>query len=148
MKGQLLGVAATIIIIIGSTVYGFNNWKAQQSQRQEAVCALARQHLKDLEVQARALAAGLSVEAYAEAEKAEAGKLVSALDTAKNEAEVDAVIDQHSAAIEAQIHAEDAEVKSRGEQKFLGQERKEQRITTDMKQEIQRAEKAVADDCQ
>ncbi|CAN7496832.1 MULTISPECIES: hypothetical protein [Pseudomonas] len=147
MKGQLLGVAATIIII-GSTVYGFNNWKAQQSQRQEAVCALARQHLKDLEVQARALAAGLSVEAYAEAEKAEAGKLVSALDTAKNEAEVDAVIDQHSAAIEAQIHAEDAEVKSRGEQKFLGQERKEQRITTDMKQEIQRAEKAVADDCQ
>ena len=147
MKGQLLGVAATIIII-GSTVYGFNNWKAQQSQRQEAVCALARQHLKDLEVQARALAAGLSVEAYAEAEKAEAGKLVSALDTAKNEAEVDAVIDQHSAAIEAQIHAEDAEVKSRGEQKFLGQERKEQRITTDMKQEIQRAEKAVADGCQ
>jgi hypothetical protein len=147
VKGQLLGVAATIIII-GSTVYGFNNWKAQQSQRQEAVCALARQHLKDLEVQARALAAGLSVEAYAEAEKAEAGKLVSALDTAKNEAEVDAVIDQHSAAIEAQIHAEDAEVKSRGEQKFLGQERKEQRITTDMKQEIQRAEKAVADDCQ
>lgn len=147
MKVQLLGVAATIIII-GSTVYGFNNWKAQQSQRQEAVCALARQHLKDLEVQARALAAGLSVEAYAEAEKAEAGKLVSALDTAKNEAEVDAVIDQHSAAIEAQIHAEDAEVKSRGEQKFLGQERKEQRITTDMKQEIQRAEKAVADDCQ
>jgi len=147
VKGQLLGVAATIIII-GSTVYGFNNWKAQQSQRQEAVCALARQHLKDLEVQARALAAGLSVEAYAEAEKAEAGKLVSALDTAKNEAEVDAVIDQHSAAIEAQIHAEDAEVKSRGEQKFLGQERKEQRITTDMKQEIQRAEKAVADACQ
>jgi hypothetical protein len=147
VKGQLLGVAATIIII-GSTVYGFNNWKAQQSQRQEAVCALARQHLKDLEVQARALAAGLSVEAYAEAEKAEAGKLVSALDTAKDEAEVDAVIDQHSAAIEAQIHAEDAEVKSRGEQKFLGQERKEQRITTDMKQEIQRAEKAVADDCQ
>jgi len=147
VKGQLLGVAATIIII-GSTGYGFNNWKAQQGQRQEAVSALAPQHLKDREVQARALAAGLSVEAYAEAEKAEAGKLVSALDTAKNEAEVDAVIDQHSAAIEAQIHAEDAEVKSRGEQKFLGQERKEQRITTDMKQEIQRAEKAVADDCQ
>ncbi|MNG17857.1 hypothetical protein D3C84_1018760 [compost metagenome] len=90
----------------------------------------------------------MSVEAYAEAEKAEAGKLVQALDTAKNVAEVDAVIDQHSAAIEKQIHAEDAEVKSRGEQKFLGQERKEQRITTDMKQEIQRAEKAVADDCE
>ncbi|MNY76727.1 hypothetical protein D3C86_2164020 [compost metagenome] len=57
------------------------------------------------------------------------------------------MIDQHSAAIEKQIHAEDAEVKSRGEQKFLVQERKEQRITTDIKQEIQRAEKAVADDC-
>jgi len=147
MKAKLLGVAVTVVVI-GTAVYGLNTWKTLQSERQEAVCTLARQHLKDLEVQARALAAGLSVEAYAEAEKAEAGKLVSALDTAKNEAEVDAVIDQHSAAIEKQIHAEDAEVKSRGEQKFLGQERKEQRITTDMKQEIQRAEKAVADDCE
>lgn len=142
-----MGTLATILII-GAAIYGLNTWEDIESQRQEAVCRAAREHLNNLETQARALASGLTVEAYAEAEKAEAGKLVSALDTAKNEAEVDAVIDQHSAAIEAQIHAEDAEVKSRGEQKFLGQERKEQRITTDMKQEIQRAEKAVADDCQ
>ena len=64
MKAKLLGVAVTIVVI-GTAVYGLITWKELQSQRQEAVCTLARQHLKDLEVQARALGAGMSVEAYA-----------------------------------------------------------------------------------
>lgn len=85
---------------------------------------------------------------YAKAEEAEVSKLVSALDTAKNEKEVDAVIEEHAASVEAQVAATDAEVKSRGDQPFLGQQRKEQRITTDVKQEIQRAEKAVATECE
>ena len=146
MKGKLLGAAATLLVL-GAAIYGLNTWEHIQDQRQEAVCKAAREHLNSLETQARALASGLSVEAYAEAEKAEAGQLVMALDTARNEAEVDAVIDKHAAAIEAQISAEDAEVQSRGEQPFLGQELKKQRIPTDVKQEFKRAEKAVAETC-
>lgn len=146
MKGKWLGVALALIVV-GAGTYGLNRWERVESQRQAAVCKANQEHLKNLETQVRAMTAGLSVEAYAEAEKAEAGKLVEALDTARNEAEVNAVIDEHSAAIEAQIDAEDAEVKSRGNQPFLGQELKKQRITTDIKQELKRAEKAVADAC-
>ncbi|PAM84925.1 hypothetical protein CES87_04055 [Pseudomonas sp. ERMR1:02] len=94
------------------------------------------------------MAAGLSVEGYAEAEKAEVGKLIHALDTAQTKEEVEAVITKHSATVEAQVAATDAEVKSRGDQPFLGQQFKEQRITTDVKQEIQRAEKAVTTACE
>ncbi|MGH8385909.1 MAG: hypothetical protein ACRESJ_10485 [Pseudomonas sp.] len=146
MNGKLLA-AALPLVVVGVVTYGLNRWEVVESQRREAVCKTNKEHLKDLETQVRAMTAGLSVEAYAEAEKAEAGKLVSALDTARNEAEVTAVIEEHSAAIEAQIDAENAEVKSRGGQPFLGQEMKKQRITTDIKQELQRAEKAVADAC-
>jgi hypothetical protein len=146
VKGKLLGVALTLVVV-GAGTYGLNRWERVENQRQAAVCKANQEHLKDLETQVRAMTAGLSVEAYAEAEKAEAGKLVRALDTARNEAEVNAVIDEHSAAIEKQIVAEDAEVKSRGEQPFLGQELKKQRITTDIKQELIRAEKAVAEAC-
>ncbi|WPN49547.1 MULTISPECIES: hypothetical protein [unclassified Pseudomonas] len=146
MKGKLITAAVTLIVT-GAALYGFNSWNLEQSHRQEVLCTTAQQHLKDLETQARAMAAGLTIEAYAEAEKAEAGKLVSALDTAKNQAEVDAVIDQHATAIEAQIVAENAEVQSRGEQPFLGQEMKKQKITTDVSQEFKRAEKAVAEAC-
>ncbi|MGE8149678.1 hypothetical protein ACQKP5_00300 [Pseudomonas vancouverensis] len=138
----------TTLVVLGGALYGLNTWENIQRERQEAVCKTAQQHLKSLETQARAMAAGLSVEAYAEAEKQDAGKLVQALDTAKNEAEVDAVIDQHATAIQAQIVAEDAEVENRSEQPFLGQELKKQKITSDVKQEFKRAEKAVAEDCQ
>ncbi|AWM95202.1 hypothetical protein DJ564_19145 [Pseudomonas sp. 31-12] len=93
------------------------------------------------------MAAGLSVDAYAEAEKAEVGKLVSSLDNAKNDAEVEAVIDAHAAELQAQDAATDAELKNQGSQQFLEQKFKEQRISTDIKQEIERAEKAVADAC-
>ncbi|SDV00368.1 hypothetical protein SAMN05216558_1706 [Pseudomonas vancouverensis] len=147
MKGRLI-LMTTTLVILGGALYGLNTWENIQRERQEAVCKTAQQHLKSLETQARAMAAGLSVEAYAEAEKQDAGKLVQALDTAKNEAEVDAVIDQHATAIQAQIVAEDAEVENRSEQPFLGQELKKQKITTDVKQEFKRAEKAVAEDCQ
>ena len=147
LKGTLIG-ATVAIATLCVVMYGFNTWKVAQSQRQEALCAVAQQHMKTVEAQARAMAAGLSVEGYAKAEEAEVGKLVSALDTAKNEKEVDAVIEEHAASVEAQVAATDAEVKSRGEQPFLGQQRKEQRITTDVKQEIQRAEKAVATECE
>jgi len=138
---------ALSLLVAGAGIYGANTWKRVESQRQETVCKAAEQHLKTLETQARAMAAGMSVEDYAEAEKAEAGKLVRALDTAKDAAEVDAVIDEHATAIEKQIVAEDAEVESRGEQPFLGQELKKQRIPTDVKQEFKRAEKAVTDAC-
>jgi hypothetical protein len=146
VKGKLLSVALTVAVV-GAGLYGLNRWEQVENQRQTAVCTANQEHLKSLETQVRAMTAGLSVEAYAEAEKAEAGKLVQALDTARNEAEVNAVIDEHSAAIQKQIVAEDAEVKSRGDQPFLGQELKKQRITTDIKQELIRAEKAVADAC-
>jgi hypothetical protein len=146
VKSKLLGAALTAFVV-GAGLYGLNRWEQVENQRQEAVCKANQDHLKDLETQVRAMTAGLTVEAYAEAEKAEAGKLVRALDTARNEAEVNAVIDEHSAAVQAQIVAEDAEVKSQGDQPFLGQELKKQRITTDIKQELKRAEKAVADAC-
>ncbi|MNT46217.1 hypothetical protein D3C86_1523830 [compost metagenome] len=146
MKGKLISAAVTLIVT-GAAIYGVNTWNLVESKRQETLCNTAQQHMKALKTQARAMAAGLTVEAYAEAEKAEAGKLVKALDTAKNQAEVDAVIDEHATAIKAQIVAEDAEVESRGEQPFLGQKMKEQKITTDVSQEFKRAEKAVAEAC-
>ncbi|MBV6822131.1 hypothetical protein KUF73_04230 [Pseudomonas sp. PD9R] len=133
--------------ILGAVGYRLITWHLMENQQQEEQCKVAQQHLKTLQVQARAMASGLTVEGFTEAEEADVNKLVSALDTAKDEKEVDAVISEHSAAVEAQIAATDAEVKSQGDQPFLGQQRKEQRITTDVKQEIQRAEKAVSAAC-
>jgi hypothetical protein len=147
VKGRLIGATA-VLVFVGALSYGFNTWEASKNQRQEELCKVAREHLKSVEIQARAMAAGLSVEGYAEAEKAEVGKLITALDTAKTKEEVEAVISEHSATVEAQVAATDAEVKSKGDQPFLGQQLKEQRITIDVKQEIQRAEKAVTTACE
>ncbi|MGL6244521.1 hypothetical protein [Pseudomonas sp.] len=146
MRGQLISTVITLAVM-GVTTYGFMEWKAGESARQDAVCKAAQQHKETVEIRARAMASGLSVDAYADAEKAEVDKLVSALDTAKNDTEVEAVIDAHAAELRAQDAASDAELKNQGSQQFLEQERKEQRITTDIKQEIERAEKAVADSC-
>jgi hypothetical protein len=146
VKGRLI-VGIVTMTIVGTVGYRLITWQLMENRQQAEQCKVAQQHLKTLEVQARAMAAGLTVEGYAQAEEVEVGKLVQALDTAKNEKEVDAVISEHSAAVEAQIAATDAEVKSQGEQPFLGQQLKEQRITTDVKQEIQRAEKAVSAAC-
>lgn len=146
MKGRLIG-ATVVVAFVGALAYGLSNWEASKNRRQDELCEVAQKHLKAVEIQARAMAAGLSVEGYAEAEKAEVGKLIHALDTAKTKEEVETVISEHSATVQAQVAATDAEVKSRGDQPFLGQELKEQRITTDIKQEIQRAEKAVSTAC-
>lgn len=146
MKGKLLGAAATLAII-GALTYGLRTWEATENPQRDESCKIAQQRLKALEIQARALAAGLSVDGYAEAEKAEVGKLVHALDTAKSEQEVEAVIEAHAATVKAQVDASDAEVKSRGDQLFLEQRHKEQRIPADVKQELKRAEKAVAIAC-
>ena len=143
MRAQLISAVITLTMI-GVTTYGFIEWNTGERARRDAVCKAARQHKEEVEIRARAMAAGLSVDAYAEAEKAEVGKLVSSLDTAKNDAEVEAVIDAHAAELQAQDAATDAELKNQGSQQFLEQKFKEQRITTDIKQEIERAEKAVA----
>lgn len=147
MKGRLIG-AAVIAACIGAGAYGLSAWEAIKDRRQDEMCQVARDHLKSVEIEARAMAAGLSVEGYAEEEKADVGKLIHALDTANTKEEVEAVISEHSATVEAKVAATDAEVKSRGDQPFLGQQLKEQRITVDVKQEIQRAEKAVAGACE
>ena len=146
MIGKLLGAAATLAII-GAVTYGLSSWEASENPQRDEQCKIAQQRFKALEIQARALAAGLSVDGYAEAEKAEVGKLVHALDTARNEQEIEAVIEAHAATVQAQVAASDAEVKSRGDQLFLEQRLKEQRIPADVKQELKRAEKAVATAC-
>lgn len=147
MKGKLLGTGV-IMSCVASVIYGFTTWEASNSRRQDELCKIAQERLKAAEIQARAMATGLSVEGYAEAEKTEVGRLIAALDTAKTREEAEAVITEHSATVQAQVAATDAEVKSRGDQPFLVQQLKKQRITTDVKLEIQRAEKAVKTACE
>ncbi|MBK5355578.1 hypothetical protein JFU37_24135 [Pseudomonas sp. TH41] len=146
MRGQLIGTAITLAVM-GITAHVFMDWRAGESERRDAACKAAHQHVESLEVRARAMAAGLSVEAYAEAENADVGKLVRALDSANNVAEVEAVIDAHAAELKAQDAAADAQLKNQGSQLFLEQKLIKQRITTDIKQEIERAAKAVTDAC-
>ena len=146
MRGQLIGVAFTLAVM-GVTTYGFMEWKAVESERQNAVCKAAQQHMETLKIRTRSMAAGLSVEAYDEAETAEVDKLVSALDTATNVAEVETVIDAHAAELQKQVAASDAALENQGSQQFLEQQLKTQRIPTDVTQEIKRAEKAVTDAC-
>lgn len=146
MRGQLIGTVITLALM-GVTTHGYMQWRADESARRDTVCKTAQQHMETLEIRTRAMAAGLSVDDYAEAEKAQVGKLVSALDTAKNDAEVEAVIDAHAAELQAQDAATDAELKDQRSQQFLEQTPKKQRIPADIKQEIERAEKAVAEAC-
>jgi hypothetical protein len=147
VKGKMIGTAI-VMTFAGAVMYGFNTWETKVSLPQNDLCKVAQEHLKNIEIQARAMATGLSVEGYAEAEKVEVGRLIHALDTAKNPEEAEAVITHHSATIQAKVAATDAEVKSRGDQPFLVQQFKPQRITTDVKLEIQRAEKAVSIACE
>lgn len=112
VRGQLIGTAITLAVM-GITAHVFMDWRAGESERRDAACKAAHQHVESLEVRARAMAAGLSVEAYAEAENADVGKLVRALDSANNVAEVEAVIDAHAAELKAQDAAADAQLKTR-----------------------------------
>ncbi|CAI8837493.1 DUF2514 family protein [Pseudomonas sp. IT-P253] len=149
MRGLSIGLISTAITlaVVGVSAHVFMEWRAGESARQDALCKAAQEHIKILDVRARAMAAGLSVEAYAEAENTQVHKLVSALDSATNDAEVEAVIDAHAAELKAQDTATDAELKNQGNQQFLEQKLIKQRITTDIKQEMERAAKAVADAC-
>jgi len=147
VRGELIG-AAIIISMISVTTHEFMAWTSIESERKDTVCKIAQEHMKNLEIQARAMVAGLSVEALAEAENTEVGKLVRALDTAKNNAEVEAVIEAHAAELEAQEAAADAELKNQESQLFLEQQVTKQRITTDIKLQIKRARKAVIDACE
>jgi hypothetical protein len=146
VRGQLIGIVITLAVM-SATTHGFMQWRAAESVRRDAVCKAAQQHMETLGIRTRAMAAGLSVDAYADAEKAQVGKLVSALDTATNDAEIEAVIDAHSAELQAQDAATDAELKNQRSQQFLEQTPKKQRIPADIKQEVERAEKAVAEAC-
>ena len=146
MRGRLIG-ATVFITMIGVTTHKLMEWKSIENERKDTVCKASQQHLKTLQTRARAMAAGLSIEAYVEAENTEVAKLVNALDTANNDAEVEAVINAHAAQLEAKVAATDAELKNQGSQVFLEQQLKKQRITTDIKQEIKRTEKAVTEAC-
>lgn len=144
---KLILVGGITVAIIGTMTYGFFQWKIVESQKHDMLCGQAKQTLKGVEIRARALAAGLSVEAYGKAEEDEVATLIGALDAAKSDAEVDSVIEAHAAAIEAEDAAIDAQVDTRGDQTFLEQRLVKQRIPVDVKQELQRAAKAVSVMC-
>lgn len=146
LGSKLIG-AAIALAVIGVSTYGLMEWKTGERERQDAACKAARQHMNALATRARAMVAGLSVEAYAEIDKAEVDKLVSALDAASNEAEAEAVIDAHVAELQAQDAAANAELKNQSSQLFLEQKLKKQRINTDIKQEIERAAKVLTETC-
>ncbi|MHC8305604.1 hypothetical protein [Pseudomonas sp. PB3P13] len=139
--------AFIVVALVATTTYGLWHWDAVGTKTQQSLCGEAKQTLKAVEVQARALAAGLTVEDYAKAEEDEVAALIRALDAATNEAEVDRAIEAHAASIEAKNAVIDAEVDTRGEQIFLEQRLKKQRIPVDVKQQLLRAAKAVSVSC-
>jgi CHASE3 domain sensor protein len=147
VKDKFIGIAA-VLIFVAVGIFVFSAWEVGKNRQRDEQCKAAREHLKAIEIQARAMATGLSIESYAEAENNEVGKLINALETAKNKEEAEAVITEHSATVKAQVAATEAEVKSRGGQPFLVQQLKEPRITTDVKLGIKRAEKAVRIACE
>ncbi len=139
--------ASIVVALIATTTYGLFYWEGVGTRTQQSLCGEAKQTLKGVEVQARALAAGLTVDDYAKAEEDEVAALIRALDAAANEAEVDRAIEAHAASIEAKNAVIDAEVDTRGDQIFLEQRLKKQRIPVDVKQQLLRAAKAVSVSC-
>jgi len=136
-----------VIAMVGVLSFQLIHWQVADSRKKAALCEDAKQAMKNLEIRARALASGLTVEAYAKAEADEVAALIEQLDAAHNDAEVDAVIDAHAAALEAKGAAIDAQVGTGGDQTFLEQRMVRQRIPVDVKQELRRAAKAVNDAC-
>ncbi|RON45163.1 hypothetical protein [Pseudomonas frederiksbergensis] len=145
MKRILIG--SLTLAIIGTMTYGLLQWRAIDKQNQEFSCSEAKQTLKGVEIRARALAAGMTVEAYANAEEEEVAKLISALEGATSATDIDSVMESHAAAIKAEDAAVEAEVDARGDQAFLEQRLKKQRIPVDVKQQLERAAKAVSLTC-
>ncbi|VVN34214.1 hypothetical protein PS645_04994 [Pseudomonas fluorescens] len=143
---RILAVSV-VLVLTATTTYGLFHWKSVGTQTQQSLCGEARQTLKGVEVQARALAAGLTVDDYVKAEEDDVATLIRALDAAANETEVDRAIEAHAASIEAKNAVIDAEVDTRGDQIFLEQRLKKQRIPIDVKQQLLRAAKAVSVSC-
>jgi acylphosphatase len=142
MKRILIGTLT--LAFIGTMTYGLLHWRAVDKQNQEFLCSEAKQTLKGVEIRARALAAGMTVEAYANAEEEEVAKLISALEGATSKADIDSVMESHAATIKAEDAAVEAEVDARGDQAFLEQRLMKQRIPVDVKQQLKRAAKAVS----
>lgn len=140
-------ISGITLAIISAMTFGLLQWRAVEKQIQDLSCNEAKYALKKVEIRARALAAGMTVEAYANAEEEEVTKLISALESANSVADIDSVIESHAAAIKAEDAAIDAEVDARGDQAFLEQRLKKQRIPVDLKQQLERAAKAVSLTC-
>ncbi|MGO4004328.1 MULTISPECIES: hypothetical protein [Pseudomonas] len=136
-------IVGVSLLAVGVVSFALLQWIVVVPPRHDALCSDARQALKGVEIRARAMAAGLSLDDYTQEEEAKVAALIRALDSAHSEAEVNAVIDAHAAAIESQVAALDAEVDTRGDQVFLEQRLVKQRIPVDVKLELQRAAKAV-----
>lgn len=145
MKPILFG--AITLAMIGTTTYGLIQWRAAEKYNQDVLCTETKHVLNGVEIRARALAAGMTVEAYAGAEEVEVAKLISALEGATSVTEIDKVMENHAAAIEAEDDAIEAEVNARGNQAFLEQRLMKQRIPVDVKQQLERAAKAVNLSC-
>ncbi|MCK1793785.1 hypothetical protein [Pseudomonas violetae] len=144
---QPILISGITLAMVGTLTYSLWQWRDVQNHTQELRCVEAREALKGVEVRARALAAGMSVDAYAKAEEEDVAKLVGALDAAKSDVEIDSVMESHATAIGAQDAAIDAEVDGRGNQAFLEQTLRKQRIPGEVKQELERAAKAVKLTC-
>ncbi|MCK1789192.1 hypothetical protein [Pseudomonas violetae] len=99
-----------VIAMVGVLSFQVIHWQVADSLKKAALCEDAKQTMKNLEIRARALASGLTVEAYAKAEADEVAALIKQLDAARNDAEVNAVIDAHAAALEAKGAAVDEQV--------------------------------------
>ncbi|WP_131108268.1 hypothetical protein [Pseudomonas sp. Sample_10] len=140
-------ISSLTLAIIGTITYGLLQWRAIDKQNQEFSFSEAKQTLKGVEIRARASAAGMTVEAYANAEEEEVAKLISALEGATSATDIDSVMESHAAAIKAEDAAVEAEVDARGDQAFLEQRLKKQRIPVDVKQQLERAAKAVSITC-
>ncbi|QJI41091.1 hypothetical protein HKK52_09220 [Pseudomonas sp. ADAK2] len=145
MKRILIGTLT--LAIIGTMTYELLQWRAIDKQNQEFSCSEAKQTLKGVEIRARALASGMTVEAYASAEEVEVAKLISALEGAKSAADIDSIMESHAATIKAEDAAVEAEVEARGDQAFLEQRLLKQRIPIEIKQQLKRAAKAVSLTC-
>ena len=57
MKGKLIGTTV-VVTLLAAVTYGVSTWEASKSRRQEALCKVAQEHLKTVQIEARAMATG------------------------------------------------------------------------------------------
>ncbi|MCW8277894.1 hypothetical protein IMF27_21860 [Pseudomonas sp. PCH199] len=142
MKRILIGVIT--LATIGTTTYGLLQWRAVEKQHQDVLCGDAKHTLEEVEIRARALAAGMTVDAYAKAEEEEVAKLIRALEGAASDEDVDSVMASQADSIKTENAAVEAQVDAKGDQSFLEQRLIKQRIPVEVKQQLKRAAKAVS----